>query len=405
MQNESKKSWGRGVIARYREYLPVSQATPVVTLGEGSTPLIETPKLSDRIGARVFVKYEGLNPTGSFKDRGMTVAVSKALERGAQALICASTGNTSASAAAYAARAGIRCAVILPAGKIASGKMVQAIAHGARVVSIDGNFDDALRIVRELGDQGEFAIVNSINPDRIAGQKTAAFEIVDELGDAPDIHVLPLGNAGNLTAYAAGYSEYKKLGKSRGLPRMIGIQAEHAAPVFHRRVIEKPETVASAIRIGNPASWEAAQRAIDDSGGAVEIVTDREILEAQSWLAQTEGIFVEPASAAPIAGLLKLAREKRRDLMPKDLTVVCTCTGHGLKDPEIVSAKFSQAAPVAPNIEAVREAITRSCQKADHIAKPRLACRSSFYQTPRFHDAPDRSKIRRHIGRRRRQNL
>src|SRR5205823_3389640 len=299
MQNESKKSWGRGVIARYREYLPVSQATPVVTLGEGSTPLIETPKLSDRIGARAFVKYEGLNPTGSFKDRGMTVAVSKALERGAQALICASTGNTSASAAAYAARAGIRCAVILPAGKIASGKMVQAIAHGARVVSIDGNFDDALRIIRELGDQGEFAIVNSINPDRIAGQKTAAFEIVDELGDAPDIHVLPLGNAGNLTAYAAGYSEYKKLGKSRGLPRMIGIQAEHAAPVFHRRVIEKPETVASAIRIGNPASWEAAQRAIDDSGGAVV-----------------------SAMAGVTDNLLKLAREVSPRPTPRELDLL-----------------------------------------------------------------------------------
>jgi threonine synthase len=360
MQNESKKSSGGGVISRYRTYLPVSEATPIVTLGEGSTPLVFAPRLSERIDCQVFIKCEGLNPTGSFKDRGMTVAVSKAVEQDAQALICASTGNTSASAAAYAARAGIRCAVILPAGKIASGKLVQAIAHGARIVSINGNFDDALRIVREFGNQGEFAIVNSINPDRIAGQKTAAFETIDELGDAPDIHILPLGNAGNLTAYAAGYSEYKQVGKSRAVPRMIGIQAEHAAPIFHRHVIEKPETIASAIRIGNPASWEAAQRAIDDSGGAVEIVTDREILEAQSWLAQTEGIFVEPASAAPIAGLLRLAREKRRDLMPKDATVVCTCTGHGLKDPEIVSAKFSQALPVAPNIEAVREAITRS---------------------------------------------
>jgi threonine synthase len=360
MQNESKKSRGGGVISRYRTYLPVSDATPIVTLGEGSTPLVFAPRLSERIDCRVFIKCEGLNPTGSFKDRGMTVAVSTAVERGAQALICASTGNTSASAAAYAARAGIRCAVILPAGKIASGKLVQAIAHGARIVSINGNFDDALRIVREFGNQGEFAIVNSINPDRIAGQKTAAFETIDELGDAPDIHILPLGNAGNLTAYAAGYSEYKQLRKSRAVPRMIGIQAEHAAPIFHCRVIEKPETIASAIRIGNPASWETAQRAIDDSSGSVEIVTDREILEAQSWLAQTEGIFVEPASAAPIAGLLRLAREKRRDLMPKDTTIVCTCTGHGLKDPEIVSAKFSQAAPVAPKIEAVRAAITRS---------------------------------------------
>ena len=360
MQNESKKSWGRGVIDRYRTHLPVSEATPIVTLGEGSTPLVFAPRLGERIDCRVLIKCEGLNPTGSFKDRGMTLAVSKAIEHGARALICASTGNTSASAAAYAARAGIRCAVILPAGKIASGKLVQAIAHGARIVSINGNFDDALRIVRELAKNGEFAIVNSINPDRIAGQKTAAFEIVDDLGDAPDIHILPLGNAGNLTAYAAGYSEYEQIGKSHAIPRMIGIQAEHAAPIFYRRVIEKPETIASAIRIGNPASWKAAQRAIDESSGAVEIVADREILEAQSWLAQTEGIFVEPASAAPIAGLLKLARDKRRDLIPKDATIACTCTGHGLKDPEIVSAKFSTTAPVAPNIEAVREAITGS---------------------------------------------
>ena len=349
-----------GVIARYRDCLPVGEGTPIITLGEGSTPLVFAPRLSERIGGRVFIKCEGLNPTGSFKDRGMTVAVSKAVERGAQGLICASTGNTSASAAAYAARAGMRCAVILPAGKIASGKLVQAVAHGARIVSIDGNFDDALRIVRELGDKGEFAIVNSINPDRIAGQKTAAFEVVDELGDAPDVHILPLGNAGNLTAYAAGYSEYRQLGKARVLPRMIGIQAERAAPIFHRRVIERPETVASAIRIGNPASWEAAQRAIDESHGVVEIVTDEEIVEAQSWLAKTEGIFVEPASAAPIAGLFKLAKAKRADLTFENVTIVCTCTGHGLKDPEIISAKFSQAAPVAATLDAVREAITRS---------------------------------------------
>jgi threonine synthase len=368
MQNESKKSsavaaavsTARGVIARYREYLPVGEGTPIITLGEGSTPLVFAPRLSEQVGCRVFIKCEGLNPTGSFKDRGMTVAVSKAVERGAQGLICASTGNTSASAAAYAARAGIGCAVILPAGKIASGKLVQAIAHGARIISINGNFDDALRIVRELGDKGEFAIVNSINPDRIAGQKTAAFEVVDELGDAPDIHILPLGNAGNLTAYAAGYSEYRQLAKARALPRMIAIQAEHAAPVFHRRVIEKPETVASAIRIGNPASWEAAQRAIDESRGLVDIVSDDEILEAQSWLAKAEGIFVEPASAAPIAGLFKSAKAKRSDLISENITIVCTCTGHGLKDPEIISAKFSQAAPVAATFDAVREAITGS---------------------------------------------
>jgi threonine synthase len=366
VQNESKKSVeaavsaARGVIARYRNYLPVGEGTPIITLGEGSTPLVFAPRLSERISSRVFIKCEGLNPTGSFKDRGMTVAVSKAVERGADCLICASTGNTSASAAAYAARAGIRCAVILPAGKIASGKLVQAIAHGARIVSIDGNFDAALRIVRKLGDKGELVIVNSINPDRIAGQKTAAFEVVDDLGEAPDIHLLPLGNAGNLTAYAAGYSEYHQLGKARVLPRTIGIQAEHAAPIFHRRVIERPETVASAIRIGNPASWEAAQRAIDESNGAVEIVTDEEILQAQSWLAKMEGIFVEPASAAPIAGLFKLRKAGRSDLIFENVTIVCTCTGHGLKDPEIISAKFSQAAPVAATLEAVREVITRS---------------------------------------------
>ena len=364
MQNESKKSRAEpgavGVIARYRQWLAVSPRTPIITLGEGSTPLVFTPQLSDRIGCRVFIKCEGLNPTGSFKDRGMTVAVSKALEHGAQGVICASTGNTSASAAAYAARAGIPCAVVLPAGKIASGKLVQAIAHGARIVSIDGNFDEALRIVRELGDKGEFAIVNSINPDRIAGQKTAAFEVIDDLGDAPEIHILPLGNAGNLTAYAAGYLEYNKAGKAQRLPRMIGIQAEHAAPMFRRRVVDKPETVASAIRIGNPASWEAAQRAIDESRGAVDIVSDSQILEAQSWLAKKEGIFVEPASAAPIAGLFKLAKVPGTDLTSENITIVCTCTGHGLKDPEIVSAKFSQESRTAPRVQDVRAAIMQN---------------------------------------------
>src|SRR5438128_2960001 len=249
MQNESKKSWGRGVIDRYRTHLPVSEATAIVTLGEGSTPLVFAPRLSERIGCRVLIKCEGLNPTGSFKDRGMTVAVSRAVECGAQALICASTGNTSASAAAYAARAGIPCAVILPAGKIASGKLVQAIAHGARIVSINGNFDDAMRIVREFGDQGEFVIVNSSSPDRIAGQKTAAFEIIDKLGGAPDFHLLPVGNAGNITAYWAGYSEYHTQKRSTKLPGMIGFQAAGAAPIFLNHIIEEPETIASAIRI------------------------------------------------------------------------------------------------------------------------------------------------------------
>jgi threonine synthase len=300
----TKLQQGRGVIERYREFLPVSTATPVISLGEGDTPLIFSPRLSERVGRRceVFVKNEGVNPTGSFKDCGMTVAVSKAIEQCAKALICASTGNTSASAAAYGARAGIPCVVILPAGKIATGKLLQAFAYGAKVVAIDGNFDDALRIVRELGHNSDFAIVNSINPDRIAGQKTAAFEVVDEIGDAPDLHLLPVGNAGNITAYWAGYREYRAYGRSTKLPGMIGFQAACAAPVFYNRIISKPETVASAIRIGNPASWKQAHAAIAESQGAIDIVSDNDILEAQSWLAQREGIFVEPASAASIAG-------------------------------------------------------------------------------------------------------
>src|SRR5206468_4264735 len=298
----SKRQRGRGVIARYRDFLPIDHKTPIISLAEGDTPLIYCPQLSERVGRNcdVFVKNESVNPTCSFKDRGMTVAVSKAVERGARTLICASTGNTSASAAAYAARAGISCVVILPAGKIASGKLVQAFACGAKIVPIKGNFDDALRIVRELGERNDFALVNSINPDRIAGQKTAAFEIVDALGDAPDLHLLPLGNAGNITAYWAGYREYHEAGNCTRLPAMIGFQAAGAAPVFHDRVVENPETIASAIRIGNPASWEGAKFAVRDSQGAVDIVTDDEILAAQRWLATHEGIFVEPASAAPI---------------------------------------------------------------------------------------------------------
>src|SRR5437588_8310797 len=309
---EAKMKRSRGVIERFREFLPPCNA--IISLGEGNTPLIFAPKLSARVGhdCEVFIKNEGVNPTGSFKDRGMTVAVSRAIDRGGRALICASTGNTSASAAAYAARAGIQCAVVLPAGKIASGKLVQAFAHGAKIVAIDGNFDDALRIVRELGEQNEFVIVNSINPDRIAGQKTAAFEIVDELSDAPDFHLLPVGNAGNITAYWDGYREYKARGRSTTLPAMIGFQAAGAAPIFHDQVIEKPETIASAIRIGNPAIWKLARAGFDESKGAVDVVSDQEILSAQSWLAQNEGIFVEPASAAPIAGLFKLKTPENR---------------------------------------------------------------------------------------------
>src|SRR4029453_1450222 len=270
-----KSRRSRGVIERYREFLPVSPATPIISLDEGNTPLIYSARLSERVGrgCEVFVKNEGVNPTGSFKDRGMTVAVSKAMERGTNALICASTGNTSASAAAYAARAGISCAVILPTGKIASGKLLQAFAYGAKIVAVEGNFDDALRIVRELGELGDFVIVNSINSDRIAGQKTAAFEIVDEIGDAPDYHLFPVGNAGNITAYWAGYRGYHSQGRSRTLPVMLGFQAAGAAPIFHNRIIEQPETIASAIRIGNPASWKQARAAIEKSRGAVDVVT------------------------------------------------------------------------------------------------------------------------------------
>ena len=343
---------GGGVIERFGEFLPPCNA--VISLGEGNTPLVFSPKLSARVGrgCQVFIKNEGLNPTGSFKDRGMTVAVSRAIDRGARTLICASTGNTSASAAAYAARAGIPCAVVLPAGKIASGKLIQAFAHGAKIVAIDGNFDDALRIVRELGEHNEFAIVNSINPDRIAGQKTAAFEIVDDLGDAPDFHLLPVGNAGNITAYWAGYREYQAHGRSTKSPAMIGFQAAGAAPIFHDKVISNPETIASAIRIGNPASWKQARAALDESKGDIDVVTDREILAAQSWLAQNEGIFVEPASAASIAGLLNWSQKFR-----KRSQIVCTVTGHGLKDPDSIKSKIGNLEPVPAKIDNVRRAI------------------------------------------------
>src|SRR5213596_1924360 len=353
----------RGVIEAYREFLPVSPSTPIVSLAEGNTPLVYCPLLSERVGrgCQVFVKNEGVNPTGSFKDRGMTVAVSKAMERGAKALICASTGNTSASAAAYAARAAIPCIVVLPAGKIATGKLVQAFAYGARIVAIDGSFDDALRIVRELGDGHVFVVVNSINPDRIAGQKTAAFEIVDVLGDAPDFHLLPVGNAGNITAYWAGYQEYHALGRSTKLPAMIGFQAAGAAPIFCNRIVEQPETVASAIRIGNPASWKQAGAAITESHGAIDVVSDEEILAAQTWLARHEGIFVEPASAASIAGLFKCCDSKAAaysfQKIPEESQIVCTVTGHGLKDPEVITTQMKGLKSVPATLGAVQRAI------------------------------------------------
>ncbi|MBM3856762.1 MAG: threonine synthase [Verrucomicrobia bacterium] len=329
-----------GVINRYREYLPVTEKTPIISLSEGSTPLLFSPKLSQLTGGEVYLKFEGLNPTGSFKDRGMTMAISKAAERGATTVLCASTGNTSASAAAYAARANMKCVVILPAGRIAAGKMVQAYIYGAMVIAIEGNFDDALRIVHELEKTGKFVVVNSTNPDRIEGQKTAAFEIIEELGRVPDLHILPVGNAGNITAYWKGYREFQQRGYTSRSPIMLGMQAAGAAPLFHGAPMDHPETIATAIRIGLPASWDGAMAAMQESGGAFDIVSDEEILAAQQWLASQEGIFAEPASVAPVAGLLKyfLHRQPqpealRKKLVPK-MTMVLTLTGHGLKDPD-----------------------------------------------------------------------
>lgn len=362
-------SW-RGVIAAYRAFLPIGPKTPVVTLHEGNTPLLFAPRLSKRIApdAKVYLKCEGLNPTGSFKDRGMTVAISKAVERGAKAVICASTGNTSASAAAYAARAGLACFVLLPKGKIASGKLAQALMSGAQTIAVKGNFDVALDLVRRIAEEHPVAVVNSVNPDRIEGQKTAAFEIVDALGEAPHYHFIPVGNAGNITAYWKGYREYRQAGKCRRLPRMIGFQAAGAAPIFHDEPVARPETVATAIRIGNPASWQAAKVALTQSNGLVDIVTDEEILEAQLWLAVNEGVFVEPASAASVAGLLKcagrrphpecpLAAELHASLIPAAPTIVCTVTGHGLKDPDIVARHAMKAATVRATKESVLKAM------------------------------------------------
>src|SRR6266566_2763420 len=359
----TKSQRSAGVIESYREFLPVSPETPIISPGEGNTPLTYSPRLSERVGrgCEIFIKNEGANPTGSFKDRGKTVAVSRAMERGTNVDNCASTGNTSASAAAYAARAGILCVVILPAGKIATGKLMQAFAYGAKIVAIHGNFDHALRIVRELGDREEFVIVNSINPDRIAGQKTAAFEIIDELGDAPDFHLLPVGNAGNITAYWAGYREYLAHERSTRLPAMIGFQAIGAAPIFYDRMIDKPETIASAIRIGNPASWQQARAAIVESRGAIDVVSDEDILAAQSWLAQHEGIFVEPASAASIAGFFKCCDSADAacsfQKIRETSRIVCTVTGHGLKDPDVIIRRMKELKPIAATVTDVRRAI------------------------------------------------
>jgi threonine synthase len=344
----------RGLIEEYRKFLPVSERTPVVTLGEGNTPLIRAARLAKKIapGIDLYLKFEGANPTGSFKDRGMTMAISKAVESGARAVICASTGNTSASAAAYGARAGLAVYVLIPAGKIAMGKLSQAMMHQATVIQIEGNFDQALAIVKELSVSHHLELVNSINPFRIEGQKTAAFEVCDQLGDAPSLHALPVGNAGNITAYWKGYAEYRAANQITKLPRMMGFQAAGAAPIVAGRVIENPQTIASAIRIGNPASWQAALTAVKESSGAIDAVTDEEILQAYAAVASTEGVFCEPASAASVAGVVKLSRQG--GLREGD-TVVCTLTGHGLKDADTAISVSTQP----KTVKATREDVAR----------------------------------------------
>ncbi len=342
------RTW-RGVIEEYRERLPVGGDTPLVTLLEGGTPLIPSEALSDETGCSVWLKYEGTNPTGSFKDRGMTLAVSRAVERGSKAVVCASTGNTSASAAAYAARAGLVCAVLMPRGGVAAGKLAQALAAGARVLEVAAGFDEALRITRELAERHPVALVNSVNPDRIEGQKTAAFEVAEALGDPPDALALPVGNAGNITSYWKGFCEWRGTGHAGSAPRMLGFQAEGASPLVAGHDFESPETAASAIRIGSPASKEGALSAARESGGLIESVTDGEILAAQEMLAREEGVFCEPASAAGIAGLLNLASEGRGP----GGTVVSVLTGHGLKDPDVILGRVQLPDPVPATFEAV----------------------------------------------------
>ncbi|MBS2552578.1 threonine synthase [Catenulispora sp. NL8] len=346
----------RGVIEEYRQWLPVDAGTPVVTLGEGGTPLLPAPRLSALTGCEVFVKVEGMNPTGSFKDRGMTTAISLAKQAGAEAVVCASTGNTSSSAAAYAVRGGLKPVVLVPAGKIALGKLAQALAHGATQLPVEGNFDDCLRLARELAAKYPVALVNSVNPVRLQGQKTAAFEIVDVLGDAPDIHALPVGNAGNISAYWLGYQEYAKEGPATRTPRMFGFQAAGAAPLVHGAPVEHPDTIATAIRIGNPASWDLAVAAREASRGVIEAVTDEEILAAHRVLSAEEGVFVEPASAAGVAGILKSAQAGRLEAGQR---IVITVTGHGLKDPEwAVKAAPPLPDPVPAEVTAVAEALS-----------------------------------------------
>jgi threonine synthase len=341
----------RGVMEEYREFLPLTAQTPVVTLLEGGTPLVPAPRLSERVGAQVWLKVEGANPTGSFKDRGMTMAISMALDEGAKAVVCASTGNTSASAAAYAARAGLACVVLIPDGHIALGKLAQALMHGARVLQVRGNFDQLLNIVRELPEHAPVIVVNSVNPHRIEGQKTGAFEIVDVLGDAPDVHCIPVGNAGNITAYWRGYLQYREAGRATKVPTMLGFQAAGAAPIVLGHPVEHPETVATAIRIGNPASWYSATAAASESGGSIAAVTDEEILSAYTFLAQEESVFCEAASSASVAGLVKYG-------VPEGSRVVCVLTGHGLKDPDLAIKAISVPSVIDLDLHAVLDEIS-----------------------------------------------
>ncbi len=348
-----------GLIEHYRRFLPVTDSTPVITLNEGNTPLIEVPAIAERLGlnVKVYFKYEGANPTGSFKDRGMTLAVSKAVGEGARAVICASTGNTAASAAAYAGRANLKAYVLIPKGAVAVGKLSQSVMHGARVLEVIGNFDICLKVVRDLTERDPVGIrlVNSINPDRIAGQKTAAFEICDQLGDAPTHHFLPVGNAGNITAYWAGYQEYLSVGLSKRLPKMMGYQAAESAPIVVGHPIDDPHTVATAIKIGNPASWKGATEARDQSGGTIDMVTDAEILAAYRLIA-AGGVFAEPASAASVAGLLKYAAT---GMLKPGSVIVCTLTGHGLKDPDTALKNLSNTIVVEPDIKKVLKVLER----------------------------------------------
>jgi len=349
-----------GLIDLYRRFLPVTDATPIITLHEGRTPLVHSAALSALTGCRVYLKYEGCHPTGSFKDRGMTLAITKAKEEGARIVMCASTGNTSASAAAYAARAGLRCAVLIPDGNIAMGKLAQALIHGAQVLAIRGNFDDALDLAREITAHYPVTLVNSLNPYRIEGQKTGAFEICDELGDAPEFHAIPVGNAGNITAYWKGYKEYRSAGLSRQLPKMLGFQAAGAAPIVKGRPVKHPKTIATAIKIGNPASWRQAEAARDESGGLIDSVTDSQILAAYKLLAGREGLFVEPASAASVAGVLKLARAgffKDAAAASPPLRIVCILTGHGLKDPDRALACIAKPKVLPAKQKAILKAI------------------------------------------------